>query len=431
MNQTDAMELWATLGAEGKAPTEITYASQVLPNYTVGFGPWIDRIAKRYLHGLCRRSAHFKLALAPYGGGKTHFLVALGLQALQENFAVAYVPCGDGVSPDSPLSIYHELVRNLRLPGNNNTGIHPFLATTVQAKREQITRHGAPDVDEAFQMSVTAISRTSYPENAFGRVIAAALRSIDDGGSDDSGDAAIRWLQGDINTLTREEMQDLRVARVYARDRNRFGWELMLSLVKFLSHAGVHGLVLLLDEVESLLQGRRIAAEQRILAAMRVLLDRPDGVSGGVPLLGVFSATENVLEGIRQYPALDQRLAVRGATFGEGNDFAPQLALDRVLDQLQMLTEIGERLLEVGRVATGYVFNQDLQLRNARGLAQVAFERDLDVDARRLFVKTWVGLLDVQATQGDEKEFSRDELEVRYAGTFDSLEQADSEGYEP
>lgn len=429
MNQGDAKELWATLGAEGKAPTEITYASQVLPNYTVGFGPWIDRIAKRYLHGLCRRSAHFKLALAPYGGGKTHFLVALGLQALQENFAVAYVPCGDGVSPDSPLSVYRELVGNLQLPGNNDTGIQPLLAATVRAKREQITRHGAPDVDAAFQMSVTAISRTSYPENAFGRVIAAALGSIDDGGSE-NGDAAIRWLQGDIDTLTREEMQDLRVARVYARDRNRFGWDLMLSLVKFLPLAGVHGLVLLLDEVESLLQGRRIAAEQRILAAMRVLLDRPDGVPGGVPLLGVFSATENVLEGIRPYPALVQRLAVRGATFGEGNDFAPQLALDSVLDQCQMLTEIGERLLEVGRVATGYEFDQDLQRRNARGLAQVAFERDLDVDARRLFVKTWIGLLDVQATRGDEKEFSRHELEARYAGTFDSLEQADSKGYE-
>lgn len=429
MNQGDAMKLWATLGAEGKAPTEITYASQVLPNYTVGFGPWIDRIATRYLHILCRRSAHFKLALAPYGGGKTHFLVALGVRALLENFAVSYVPCGDGVSPDSPLSVYRELVRTLRLPRDNDTGLQPFLEATVRSKREQITRHGAPDVDAAFRMSVAAISRRSYAENAFGRVMAVALGAIDDGGSE-TGDAAIRWLQGDIDTLTRQEMQDLRVARVYARDRNRFGWDIMLSLIKFLPQAGVHGLVLLMDEVETLLIRRRRAAEQRILAAMRVFLDRPAAVQGGVPLLGVFSATPDVLESIRQYKALDDRLAVRGATFDEGNDFAPQLALDRVLDQLQMLTEIGERLLDVGRVATGYVFNQELQLRNARSLAQVAFERDLDVDARRLFVKTWVGLLDVQATEGKEREFSRDELKARYTGTFDSLEWADSEGYE-
>ena len=429
MNQGDAMELWATLGAEGKAPTEITYASQVLPNYTVGFGPWIDRIATQYLHTLCRRHTHFKLALAPYGGGKTHFLVALGVRALLENFAVSYVPCGDGISPDRPLSVYRELVRNLRLPGDNDTGLQPFLAATVRSKREQITQHEAPDVDAAFRMSVAAISRRSYAENAFGRVMAVALGAIDDGGSE-TGDAAIRWLQGDIDTLTRQEMQDLRLARVYAHDRNRFGWDIMLSLIRFLPEAGVHGLVLLMDEVESLLKGRRTAAEQRILAAMRVLLDRPRGVLGGVPLLGVFSATEGVLEGIKPYPALVQRLAVSGATFGEGNDLAPQLALDRVLDQLKMLTKIGERLLEVGRVATGYVFNQELQLRNARSLAQVAFERDLDVDARRLFVKTWVGLLEVQATEGDEKEFSHDELEARYQGTFDSLKQADSMGYE-
>ena len=72
MTENEALQLWATLGEEGKAPTELTRASHVLPSYSVAIGPWLDRLAERYLQTLCREAAHFKLVMAPYGGGKTH-----------------------------------------------------------------------------------------------------------------------------------------------------------------------------------------------------------------------------------------------------------------------------------------------------------------------------------------------------------------------
>ena len=105
MTEDDASQLWAMLGAEGKAPPELVYASHVLPSYSVAIQPWLDRLASRFLRQLCRKNAHFKLVLAPYGGGKTHFLLALGARALEENFAVAYVPCGESISLESPLDI--------------------------------------------------------------------------------------------------------------------------------------------------------------------------------------------------------------------------------------------------------------------------------------------------------------------------------------
>ena len=77
MTEDDASQLWAMLGAEGKAPPELGYASHVLPSYSVAIQPWLDRLASRFLQQLCRKNAHFKLVLAPYGGGKTHFLLAL------------------------------------------------------------------------------------------------------------------------------------------------------------------------------------------------------------------------------------------------------------------------------------------------------------------------------------------------------------------
>lgn len=426
MNRSEAHQLWAMLGAEGKAPTELTRASHVLPSYSVGIGPWIDRLAHLYFRDLCRNASHFKLVLAPYGGGKTHFLLTLGIRARdQENYAVAYVPCSEGVSLDNPLDIFRECVKHLQLPGQDLPGMRVLLDATARVKRDDIRLRGVPDVDAAFRLWVSEIRRRDFPENAFGRVMAEALQATGDGVDSPVGDAALRWLQGDIDTLGRNEMQELRLARVPAPNRKQFGRDLLLSLVKFLPEVGVHGLVLLMDEVETLFQHRRGAAVRRILGAMRAILDAPTGVAGGVPLFGVFSATPDVLEEFRKYPALEQRLAVRGASFHQGNNLAPQMPLDKVQSQETLLMEVGEKLIDVGTIALGQSFDHGLQRSNARRLAQVASERNLDVDARRLFVKTWVNLLDSQGYEG-EREIEEDELVARYSGSFESL-NADEE----
>ena len=422
MNQNEAHQLWAMLGAEGKAPTELTQASHVLPSYSVGIEPWIDRLARRYFQDLCRHAAHFKLVLAPYGGGKTHFLLTLGIRARdQENFAVAYVPCGEGVSLDNPLDVYREFVKHLQLPDQDQPGLRVLIDATVRAKGDDIRQRGVPDVDAAFRLWISDIRKRDYPENAFGRVMAAALQATNDGVESPVGDAALRWLQGDIDTLGRSAMQELHLVRVPAASRRQFGRNLLLSLVKFLPESGVHGLLLLMDEMETLFQVRRGAAALRILGAMRVILDAPTGVSGGVPLFGVFSATPDVLEEFRKYPALEQRLAVRGASFDQGNDFASQVPLDKVQSQETLLANIGEKLIDVGAIAIAQPFNRALQQINTRRLARVASERNLDVDARRLFVKTWVNLLEFQSSEG-EREIEGDELMARYSGSFESVD---------
>ena len=428
MNHSEALQIWAMLGSEGKAPTELTQASYVLPSYSVGIEPWIDRLAQLYLRNLCKRAAHFKVALAPYGGGKTHFLLNLGIRARErENYAVAYVPCGEGISLDDPLAVYKELVKHLQLPKQDQPGLRVFLTTTMRRMREILEEREVPDVDAAFRFWVSDIRKRDYPENAFGRVVATALQaSLDDS---PIGEAAFRWLQGDIDTLDKSEMQEMHLAKVPAAGRKQLGRNLLLSLVKFLPEAGVHGLVLLVDEVETLFQVKRGAAALRVLGAMRVILDAPTGVSGGVPLFGVFSATPEVLEEFRKYPALEQRVSVRGASFQEGNDLAAQLFLDKVESQETLLANIGDKLIDVGTIAIGKSFDHDLQTRNARRLAQVASERSLEIDARRLFVKTWVNLLDIQASEG-EREIEDDELMERYSGSFDSMEAGDME-FEP
>ena len=216
-------------------------------------------------------------------------------------------------------------------------------------------------------------------------------------------------------------MRELHLARVPNASRKQFGRNLLLSLVKAVPIAGVYGLVLLMDEVETLFQVRKGAAAYRILGAMRAILDAPTGVPGGVPLFGVFSATPDVLEDFRKYPALEQRLAVRGASFDQGNDYAPQIPLEKVERQETLLADVGMKLIDVAQIALFRSLDHDLQRKNARRLAVLASERSLEVDARRLFVKTWVNLLNMQSVDG-ERTFDDDELMARYSGSFDSVD---------
>lgn len=425
LTRDDAYQLWAVLGAEGKATTDLNSARSVIPAYSVGIQAWLDRLTQTYLRGLCRKNAHFKIVLAPYGGGKTHFLMSLGTRALDEGFAVAYIACGPGSSLDNPLDLYRNFAKQLQLPGEGTApGIRSLVRQIVQRKRAQIQEHEVPYPDAAFERWLLQVRDGQHPENAFGRVMVEALKSAWDPSLDLLGDAALRWLQGDLDTLTKDERQSLRLGNITANMRADFGRNLLLSMIRFTREAGVHGVVLLFDEVETLFTARGKSL-LRVLSAMRVLVDLPSGVPGGVPMLGIFSAVPDVLNELGRYPALQQRLAVVGSSFDEGNDFASQLPLDRLERQEHLLSAIGARLIGVGEQALGVRFDRPLQEANAKRLAEVAAERNLEVDARRLYVKTWVNLLGLQHGEG-ERAIGETELAQRYQGFFNDVRSSDA-----
>lgn len=429
IGQGEAQQIWATLAEEGKAPSELTFAGKVLPTYSVGIDSWIGRLASTYFQRLARTDAHFKLVIAPYGGGKTHFLMALGSHALKEGYAVAYIGCTQGVDFDNPVELYRAFMKSLQLPDEDRPGTTRLLGRIISHKMEQIHEAGAPEPDEAFEMWLKSVARDDHPESAFGRVMAEALMGENDPARSVAGDAALRWLRGELDTLTKDEMAALRLAKVPNKARNELGRNLFLSMLRFVRESGVNGTVVLFDEVETMFTARGKAL-QRVLSAMRVIMDVPGTVPGGVPLLGIFSAVPDVLEQLPKYKALEQRVAVKGAPFEEGNDYAMMLHLERVERQEELLRSIGRRLIDLGELATGHKYDRPIQEKNVALLADVAADRNLEVDARRLFVKTCVNILNLQTQQG-ERELSEDELSDRYRGFFDGVRQREESGSEP
>ena len=412
-----------------KRPPSCRLPGKCCPPDSVGIETWIDRLNATYLQSLCRKSAHFKLVLAPYGGGKTHFMMSLGSKALEENFAVAYIACLPGVDLTNSLELYRAFAKAIQVPGEDKPGLKRFLQRVIRNKLQLIQSAGAPDADIAFARWLENVAGNEHQESAFGRVMAEALRAEYEPAEATVGDAPLRWLRGEIDTLTKEELAVLRLAKYPAKAKNELGRNLIISMTKFAWEAGLEGVVVLFDEAETMFNATGKAL-LRILSAMRVIVDLPSSVPGGVPLFGVFSAVPEVLEAMTKYPALEQRMAVRGVSFEEGSDYAIQLHLEKVQSQEAMLRAIGLRLLSLGRLVTGHEFDRATQEANVSLLARVAASRNLQIDARRLFVKACVNILDAQ-TKMPEKRYSEDELSDRYQGFFEMLEKSENRKAEP
>lgn len=437
MDKLGIKNIFAHLASTGTPPTDMEIAREALPMFSVAVDSWIERLATEYLDGLCRENSHYKLVLAPYGGGKTHFLMSVGAKALQCEYAVAYVPCvpdkkGAPARVDNPLGLYTEFINKIELPGGQGQGLPALLKAVIEKKRKEIEAAGAHSPDQAFEAYLDDL-RDTFREGTFGpfaRLAAVALRARWSGQRSNTSDAAERWLEGGIDASTKDDLKELRLARVPSAERGKLGRQLLMAAIKFTKEAGCNGTVLLLDELETLFTARGKALNA-VLAAMRVLIDQNDGIRGGIPLLCLFAAVPDVLEQLSRYPALEQRLAVQGGTFHEGNDYAPQLSLEHLdMESLVLLGDIGIRLIALGSIACDVEFDVKMQSANAQLLAKVASARSLDVNARRLFVKTWAGLLRLQANDG-QRQFAEDELAQRYSGAFEDLRKADNESDEP
>jgi len=288
--------------------------------------------------------------------------------------------------------------------------------------RERAAR--APDPDAALDEMIAAVRDENWPHSSFGRVMAAALNHLrEPNAAPEQGEAAIDWLHGNIAKETLQKLRKLNLQPLRSTDRARHGQELFYSVAKFLPTTGVHGLVLLLDEMEVTFNARGKALE-KILVSMRTMLDAPDNRMERIPLFGVFAAVPDVWSEIiaKRYEALKQRFQVFDP-FHRGNDDAAQIDLGELGKQHDILRAIGEKLLELGIRVHGWKFDHERQCRNIEKLASVTADQLLEVNARRLFVKAWCNLLGEQGRKG-EQDFSEEFLTNRIRGVNDEFRQS-------
>ncbi|WP_433598466.1 BREX system ATP-binding protein BrxD [Nocardia sp. CA-135953] len=251
----------------------------------------------------------FKAVRGEYGSGKTFFARWLGERAKRRNFAVSEVQISETETPLHKLeTVYRRLTERLTTSSFPPSALRSVVDAWFYALEEDALVAGADDdsligaVDELMTARLTEVSRHAP---SFATALRGYRTALVDG--DEATAAAIlAWLGGQPNVAAAAR----RAAGVRG-ELDHFGaFGFLQGLLTALRDSGHRGLLLILDEVETL-QRVRSDARDKALNALRQLID--EVYSGRFPglylLITGTPAFYDGQQGVQRLAPLAQRLA--------------------------------------------------------------------------------------------------------------------------
>ncbi|WP_280274520.1 BREX system ATP-binding protein BrxD [Nocardia wallacei] len=281
----------------------------------------------------------FKAVRGEYGSGKTFFARWLADRAMRKQFAVAEVQINEIDTPLHKLeTVYRRSIESLRTATVQPSALRPILDSWLFTVESDAEQQGI-DPDTLLERRLADVA-TRAP--VFPMAIRAYRRATVNGGNDDA-DGLVAWLGGQPHVSATVK----RTANIKGDLDHFLAMGFLRGLLTVLRDAGHPGLLLVLDEVETL-QRVRSDARAKALNALRQLVDEVhDGHYPGLYLL--ITGTPAFFEG-RQGVQLLPPLADRLHTDFSGdpkfdNPRAPQLRLTGF--DLDKLTELGGRVRDL------------------------------------------------------------------------------------
>lgn len=289
----------------------------------------------------------FKAVRGEYGSGKTFFARWFQERAQRSTFATAEVQVSETETPLHRLeTVYRRLIERLSTSSIRQGAMRGILDAWFYTLEEDVL--AGNDVDEAdakalveraselMEQRLAAVNRHAP---AFATALR-AYRSASAAGENAVADGILAWLSGEPSV----GMKAKRYAGLKGSVDHFGALSFLQGLLLILRDSGFAGLVLVLDEVETL-QRVRSDVREKSLNALRQLIDEID--SGRFPglylLITGTPAFYDGPQGIRRLPPLAQRLEVDFQTDARfDNPRAPQIRL-AAFDRAK-LEEVGRRI---------------------------------------------------------------------------------------
>ncbi|MEU8887440.1 BREX system ATP-binding protein BrxD [Streptomyces sp. NPDC048442] len=288
----------------------------------------------------------FKAVRGEYGSGKTFFTRWLGERAKRRTFAVAEVQVSETETPLHKLeTVYRRLTERLATASFPPSALRPVADAWFYALEEDALADGAAESElpQAVDRLLTArLAEVSRQAPAFATALRGYKQSLD-AGDEATAAAVMSWLGGQPHVAAAAR----RSAGVRG-DLDHFGaFGFLQGLLTVLKDAGHAGLVLVLDEVETL-QRVRSDARDKALNALRQLIDEVH--SGRFPgLYLVITGTPAFYDGqqgVQRLAPLAQRLATDFTTDPRfDNPRAVQIRLPGFTEE--SLTSLGIRIRDL------------------------------------------------------------------------------------
>lgn len=283
--------------------------------------------------------AVFKAVRGEYGSGKTFFARWLADHAMKKSFAVAEVQINEIDTPLHKLeTVYRRSIESLRTASIQPSALRPILDAWLFTIEDDARQQGV-DIDVLLERRLADVAARAP---VFPLAIRAYRRFVAEN-DHDGADALVAWLGGQPHVAAAVK----RRAGIKGDLDHYLALGFLRGLLAILADAGNPGLLLVLDEVETL-QRVRSDARAKALNALRQLIDEiHDGHFPGLYLL--ITGTPAFFEGrqgIPLLPPLADRLHTEFARDPRfDNPRAPQLRLTG-FDQAR-LVELGGRVRDL------------------------------------------------------------------------------------
>ncbi len=283
----------------------------------VGLQPF-EKAFDEELEKVARGGAVFKAIRGEYGSGKTFASRWLREKAHRLGFACAEVQISETETPLHRLeTVYRRLMERLTTPDTPSGAFRNIVESWFYTLEEDVLAQEEIDPDDvdALVEATDALMEKRLGEvvrtaPAFALTLRAYRRALVEG-NDEIADGLLAWMAGQPNISAAVK----RYAKIKG-DIDHFGaLSFLQGVLTILKDSGHPGLLLVLDEVETL-QRMRGDVRDKSLNALRQLMDEVD--SGRFPgLYLVITGTPAFYDGpmgVQRLAPLAQRLAVDFAT---------------------------------------------------------------------------------------------------------------------
>ncbi len=292
----------------------------------------------------------FKAVRGEYGSGKTFFVRWLQERARRMNFVTAEVQISENETPLYKLNtVYRRLMERLSTTDQATGAFRSIVDLWIMTLEQDVLAEGNVEEDDEEALSVAVkelmarrLSNVADQAPMFGQALRGYV-DLAENGDDGSAEAVLAWLSGQPNVAAASK----RSAGVKGEIDHDGALTFLRGLLAVLRDSGHAGLILVLDEVETL-QRMRSDVRDKSLNALRQFMDE---LSGGLfpGLYLVLTGTPAFFDGtqgVRRLEPLAQRLHTDfDANPKFDNPRAPQIRL-RGFDH-QRLVELGLRVRDL------------------------------------------------------------------------------------
>ena len=407
---------------EGSVPIDY------VPSFTVGREKWLKVIEEDLDQYIAEGGAKVRFINGNYGDGKTHFMSVVRHLAQQKGFAVSFVVLTREVPVHKFEVVYQEIVRQLcgRFEG---VGIRGLVDAWAESLESELMAQGDPPFQERLMALGEALRALSGMDlnfaNALIGLVANRFAPPEEGTPKEERAQALevlyQWFEG-----SRVSKRDLKPFQVFEPLSKTNSKRLLSSLIAFLRHLGYQGLILLMDELETVI-AQSASIRNAAYENVRLLIDNTEQAQY---LHIFFSIIPDVIlaeKGFKSYDALWSRVR----SIGEGkrlNYRGVLIDLHRTPLENSELIELGHSLRRIHELAyrweVGDLIGDELIEKICAAQKRMGLLSEV-----RLFIKQVIRYLDM-AEQGESPDEDVD-LAEQIAATQQEVEQEKVEQLQP